>query len=314
MELRIEQAHKLLDVEKFSRIYMLKNVKKLYWGYEAELQLAKFITFKCLVSTKNNQVIITEKSGKFIIEINIDKDEVVRIKVKSENPLLKEALELRIEKNLEKLKDVIPLVRANDKKRVVFMKSIGDHILDLRGTVCPVPEIETKKKLIELKTGESLEVLIDNPAAVEITLPEVSRLFNCRYEVFDMGDYVSFVFYKLSSTPTRTEFLEAVESKNGELLSQLIKNGVFRAFLYSYFDKIMRKITSDIIRKEDLRHETYGLITAAPIGRGWLLTAIVDKDKILAIRLDLDNQVLFGEEAIKRLPIEGELNLFYLYH
>jgi len=56
------------------------------------------------------------------------------------------------------------------------------------------------------------------------------------------------------------------------------------------------------------------MILGLPIGRGWLLTAIVDKDKILAIRLDLDNQVLFGEEAIKRLPIEGELNLFYLYH
>ena len=314
MELRIEQAHKLLDIEKFSRLYMLKNIKKLYWGYEAELQLAKLISFKCLVSIKNNQVVIIEKNGRFAVEIDIEKDEVVRIKVESGNPLLKEALKLRLEKNFEKLKDVIPLVRANEKKRVIFMKSIGDYVLDLRGTVCPVPEIEAKKKLMELRTGESLEVLVDNPAAVEITLPEVSRLFNCRYEVFDMGDYVSFVFHKLSSTPTRTEFLETVESMNGELLSQLIRNGVFRAFLYSYFDKIMRKVTSNIIRKEDLRHETYGLVTAAPIGRGWLLTAVVNKDKILAVRLDLDNQVFFGEEAIKKLPIEGELNIFYLYH
>jgi TusA-related sulfurtransferase len=93
------------------------------------------------------------------------------------------------------------------------MKSVGDYILDLRGLVCPVPEIEVKKKLMELRIGESLEVLVDNLAPVEITFPEVAKLFRCRYEVFNMGDYVSFVFYKLSATPTRTEYVKELRTK-----------------------------------------------------------------------------------------------------
>ncbi|WP_269194906.1 hypothetical protein [Stygiolobus azoricus] len=36
MELQFNHADKLLDVEKFSRLYMLKNIRKLDWGYEGD--------------------------------------------------------------------------------------------------------------------------------------------------------------------------------------------------------------------------------------------------------------------------------------
>lgn len=43
--------------------------------------------------------------------------------------------------------------------------------LDVRGKICPVPLLETKKKLQELKSGDVLEVLTDyEPATRTITL------------------------------------------------------------------------------------------------------------------------------------------------
>ncbi|BCU69084.1 sulfurtransferase TusA family protein [Stygiolobus caldivivus] len=317
MELKVNGADKILDVEKFSRLYLLKNIKKLDWGYEAELTLTRFLSFKCLVYLKGKDLKIVEKNGKFIIKISVN-DNLVTVDVETSNILLKETLKLRLEKNIEKYKDVISQVTSIDnsskRKRTVFMKSVGDHLLDLRGLVCPAPEIEAKKKLMEIRIGESLEVLVDNPAAVEITLPEVAKLFNCRYEVFNMGDYVSFVFYKLSATPTRTDYVEAIESLDVEKMKELLKEGEFRAFLYVYFDKIVKNMSCYGIKREYLKHEGFGLISAAPIGRGWLLTAIADKEKILAIRLDTDEGVYFGEEALARLPKEGEVNIFYLSH
>ncbi|KHO61510.1 MULTISPECIES: sulfurtransferase TusA family protein [Thermoanaerobacter] len=35
------------------------------------------------------------------------------------------------------------------------------YTLDERGEVCPVPDVDTRRKLKEMKSGEILEVLID---------------------------------------------------------------------------------------------------------------------------------------------------------
>uniref|UniRef100_A0A7C3MIJ5 UPF0033 domain-containing protein n=1 Tax=Dictyoglomus thermophilum TaxID=14 RepID=A0A7C3MIJ5_DICTH len=36
-----------------------------------------------------------------------------------------------------------------------------NYTLDVRGEVCPVPDVETKRKLKTMQSGEVLEVLID---------------------------------------------------------------------------------------------------------------------------------------------------------
>ncbi len=36
-----------------------------------------------------------------------------------------------------------------------------DYTLDVRGEVCPIPDVETRRKLKTMKSGEILEVLID---------------------------------------------------------------------------------------------------------------------------------------------------------
>ena len=42
-----------------------------------------------------------------------------------------------------------------------------DRTLDVRGEVCPVPDVETRRTLKEMKPGDVLEVLIDYPLSKE---------------------------------------------------------------------------------------------------------------------------------------------------
>jgi TusA-related sulfurtransferase len=39
--------------------------------------------------------------------------------------------------------------------------------LDVRGEVCPYPDVKTQKKVKGMKSGETLEVLIDYPLSAE---------------------------------------------------------------------------------------------------------------------------------------------------
>jgi len=51
----------------------------------------------------------------------------------------------------------------------------GLYRLDLRGYVCPYPQIFTLKALEGLRKGERLEVIIDNPASCENVPAAASR-------------------------------------------------------------------------------------------------------------------------------------------
>jgi TusA-related sulfurtransferase len=57
---------------------------------------------------------------------------------------------------LEKLKD--ENMSSNSKPT---------EILDVRGEVCPYPDVKTQKKVKSMKSGEILEVLIDYPLSAE---------------------------------------------------------------------------------------------------------------------------------------------------
>ena len=41
------------------------------------------------------------------------------------------------------------------------------EVLDVRGEVCPYPDVKTQKKVKSMKPGEILEVLIDYPLSAE---------------------------------------------------------------------------------------------------------------------------------------------------
>ncbi len=42
-----------------------------------------------------------------------------------------------------------------------------DKTLDVRGEVCPVPDVETRRALKDMEPGQVLEVLIDYPLSKE---------------------------------------------------------------------------------------------------------------------------------------------------
>lgn len=46
-------------------------------------------------------------------------------------------------------------------------KGNGLYLLDVKGYVCPHPQIYSKKALEKMKEGEVLEVLFDNPSSAE---------------------------------------------------------------------------------------------------------------------------------------------------
>lgn len=48
-----------------------------------------------------------------------------------------------------------------------FDELVPDKILDMRGEVCPVPDIQTRKAVNELNPGEILLVVVDYPLSVE---------------------------------------------------------------------------------------------------------------------------------------------------
>ena len=45
--------------------------------------------------------------------------------------------------------------------------SDGHYLLDVKGYVCPHPQIYTKKALAKIASGEHLEVIFDNPSSGE---------------------------------------------------------------------------------------------------------------------------------------------------
>ncbi|BFH73044.1 sulfurtransferase TusA family protein [Sulfurisphaera javensis] len=313
MELKLSNPDMILDIERFYKLYCLKNIKKLDWGYEGYIELMRFIKFNCFIVKRTSSLEIFDKNGKFKISIEIHGN-MIEIKGEGESIILNSLLN-RIKKNIEEYGKIITkLEHKNNTEKVALFKTNPDEVLDLRGYSCPVPEIKTKQKLYSMEKGKVLEVLVDNPAAIEYTLPEVARLFNCRYEIYNMGDYASFIFVKLGNTKTCSQFVEAIEEEKENEIKQLIKEGEFRAFLYSYFDQIVSQKAVNAIKKEDLKYEGLTLVSSAPIGRGWLLTALVNGEKIFAVRLDIEDKTLYDEDALKYLPIEGESNVFYLKH
>jgi len=50
-----------------------------------------------------------------------------------------------------------------------------DESIDLRGEVCPIPDVETKRALRRMTSGQILEVIIDYPMSKERIPEAVTR-------------------------------------------------------------------------------------------------------------------------------------------
>ena len=62
-----------------------------------------------------------------------------------------------------------------------------DKTLDVRGEVCPVPDVETRRALKDMNPGEVLEVLIDYPLSKERIPANVQKDGNEVLAIEDIG-------------------------------------------------------------------------------------------------------------------------------
>ena len=77
------------------------------------------------------------------------------------------------------------------------MKSKPDRTLDCVGLYCPEPVFKTRLELDEMKVGETLEVLADDPAAESDIRSLVKNLEQELVSVVRKGDQVQIIIKKV---------------------------------------------------------------------------------------------------------------------
>jgi TusA-related sulfurtransferase len=77
------------------------------------------------------------------------------------------------------------------------MKSKPDRTLDCVGLYCPEPVFKTRLELDEMKVGETLEVLADDPAAESDIRSLVKNLEQELVSVVRKGDQVQIMIKKV---------------------------------------------------------------------------------------------------------------------
>jgi TusA-related sulfurtransferase len=78
-----------------------------------------------------------------------------------------------------------------------FMKEKADRTLDCLGLYCPEPVFKTRMELDEMKVGETLEVLADDPAAESDIKSLVKNLEQELVSVNKKGNEVQIVIKKV---------------------------------------------------------------------------------------------------------------------
>jgi tRNA 2-thiouridine synthesizing protein A len=77
-----------------------------------------------------------------------------------------------------------------------MVKSKPDRTLDCLGLYCPEPVFKTRLELDEMKVGETLEVLADDPAAESDIKSLVKNLGQELVDVTKKGDTVQIIIRK----------------------------------------------------------------------------------------------------------------------
>lgn len=77
------------------------------------------------------------------------------------------------------------------------MKSKSDRTLDCVGLYCPEPVFKTRLELDEMKVGETLEVLADDPAAESDIKSLVKNLEQELVSISRKGDQIQIVIRKI---------------------------------------------------------------------------------------------------------------------
>ncbi|MHA1584886.1 MAG: sulfurtransferase TusA family protein [Promethearchaeota archaeon] len=63
-----------------------------------------------------------------------------------------------------------------------------DQELDVRGQVCPIPALKTKKNLQKMKKGQILKVIVDYEPAIESIPRDLARTMHKLLVIEEMDD------------------------------------------------------------------------------------------------------------------------------
>jgi tRNA 2-thiouridine synthesizing protein A len=75
-------------------------------------------------------------------------------------------------------------------------KGDGKYMLDVCGYVCPHPQIYCKKSLEKIATGETLEMVFDNPSSAETIVQMIDQAGHELVEKKNEGGKIIFIIQK----------------------------------------------------------------------------------------------------------------------
>jgi len=187
----------------------------------------------------------------------------------------------------------------------VFLKDKGDTLVDLRGVYCPYGEVSIINILNGVKIGNSIEILSDCVAASKV-FPKIAEELGFRYEIYDMGDYASYIFIRYRKTDINEPDLCKI--KEG------IRDYKYIASLFIYFNKIEKIEQYDEFCRDILDYDKEYLAVVSPRGRSWFLISYINKN-ILASRLEYEGVTFFDDCAFTVLDgLKGKFSVYRLIH
>ncbi|WP_455370000.1 sulfurtransferase TusA family protein [[Eubacterium] cellulosolvens] len=86
-----------------------------------------------------------------------------------------------------------------------------DNILDVRGTICPYPQLKTKVALDKMNSGETLKILLDDLESANNIRTIIDQLGDTILETTDVGKEITMVIKK-----SKRDFKSSLKMKLSE--------------------------------------------------------------------------------------------------
>lgn len=297
----------LLDLERNYRVYLfLRGARKVRWGYEVVVQFVKR-KMLALAKVTRDSVEIIDPSGSFDITFKFTP---YRGKTRVE-ATWRSSFDIAsvVESALNNIIRYGPLLKPSPQRSSAGLRLTVNPkgTFDLRGEQCPVVELKAKKIMSNFPAMTSLEFLVDHPAAVIYSLPDLAKSTQSSYVVIENDDYVSFII-TAGAEPHCGDFLARVRQSTSP--SRLPD--------YDVCPPVVSEeggiITSTGFHRDLIPESGEYFLVVSPIGRGWRSVLMVNSGKVTSAKLTLENSaVVYDQDALNFISSSnGEINVVYL--
>jgi len=86
-----------------------------------------------------------------------------------------------------------------------------ENVLDVRGTICPYPQLKTKVALDKIDPGETLEILLDDRESANNIRSIIDQLGDNILEIKDEGEEITILIQK-----SKRDFKSSLKMKLSE--------------------------------------------------------------------------------------------------